>query len=213
MEIGKQTSSLHQRSCSARWLSDRTQLHSHGKQDQAHQPPEPDRAGHDRSHLVHLSQGHSQPARCRRGDAGKSSAFPGCSTPRWFPNVKGCERAIACKVDEINLVMSASETHNRANLRMSCEQSLAQFAEIVKLAQGAPVSINASLSTSFGCPFDGVIPPERVTAPGAAPARSRHPVRSPSATPPAWPIRRRCARLCETMQGALAHGEVHHALP
>ena len=74
------------------------------------------------------------------------------------PNVKGCERAMACKVDEINLVMSASETHNRANLRMSCEQSLAQFAEIVKFAKGSPVAINASISTAFGCPFDGWFP-------------------------------------------------------
>jgi len=58
--------------------------------------------------------------------------------------------------------MSASQTHNQANLRMSCEQSLATFAEIVKFAQGAPVSINASLSTSFGCPFDGAVAEQRV---------------------------------------------------
>jgi len=87
---------------------------------------------------------------------------PGVRYTVLIPNVKGCERAIACGVDEINLVMSASQTHNRANLRMSCEQSLAQFAEIVKFAQSAPVSINASLSTSFGCPFDGVITEQRV---------------------------------------------------
>lgn len=79
-----------------------------------------------------------------------------------IPNVKGCERALGCGVDEINLVMSASQTHNQANLRMSCEQSLATFAEIVKFAQGAPVSINASLSTSFGCPFDGAVAEQRV---------------------------------------------------
>ncbi|MGA2990493.1 MAG: hydroxymethylglutaryl-CoA lyase [Candidatus Korobacteraceae bacterium] len=87
---------------------------------------------------------------------------PGVFYTALVPNVKGCERAIACKVDEVNLVMSASETHNRANLRMSCEQSLAQFAEIVKLAQSAPVAINASLSTTFGCPFEGWIAPERI---------------------------------------------------
>ena len=87
---------------------------------------------------------------------------PGVRYTALIPNVKGCERAIACGVDEINLVMSASQTHNRANLRMTCEQSLAQFGEIVKFAQGAPVSMNASLSTSFGCPFDGVITEQRV---------------------------------------------------
>ncbi len=78
------------------------------------------------------------------------------------PNVKGCERAIGCKVDEINLVMSASETHNWANLRMSSEQSLAQFAEIAKVTPGTPVAINVSISTAFGCPFDGPVSRERI---------------------------------------------------
>ena len=46
------------------------------------------------------------------------------------PNLRGCERALSSGVDEINLVMSASESHNFANLRMHCEQSLAQFEDI-----------------------------------------------------------------------------------
>jgi hydroxymethylglutaryl-CoA lyase len=87
---------------------------------------------------------------------------PGVRYTVLVPNLKGCERAIACKVDEINLVMSASETHNRANLRMNCEQSLAQFAEIAKAAAVTPVTINASISTAFGCPFDGPVAPERI---------------------------------------------------
>jgi hydroxymethylglutaryl-CoA lyase len=77
------------------------------------------------------------------------------------PNLRGCERALACNVDEINLVMSASESHNRANLGMSCEDSLRQFAKILPLAHGA-TAINASLSTAFGCPFEGSVPAGRV---------------------------------------------------
>jgi hydroxymethylglutaryl-CoA lyase len=77
------------------------------------------------------------------------------------PNVKGCERALDCGVDEINLVMSASESHNRANLRMGREQSLGQFADIVRIANGH-AAINASLSTAFGCPFDGAVPDSEV---------------------------------------------------
>ena len=80
------------------------------------------------------------------------------------PNAKGCERALACNLGEINLVMSASQSHNQANLRMTCEQSLAQFAEVVNVARGSPVFINASLSTTFGCPFEGWIAEERVIA-------------------------------------------------
>lgn len=71
------------------------------------------------------------------------------------PNVKGCERALACGVDEINLVMSASDTHGLANLRMTPEQSLAQFRDIIDVTRGSGVFVNASLSTAFGCPFEG----------------------------------------------------------
>ncbi|WP_301360230.1 hydroxymethylglutaryl-CoA lyase [Stutzerimonas nitrititolerans] len=78
------------------------------------------------------------------------------------PNVKGCERALACAVDEINLVMSASDTHGLANLRMTPEQSLAQFREIIEVTRGSGVFVNASLSTTFGCPFEGEVPEPRV---------------------------------------------------
>ena len=73
------------------------------------------------------------------------------------PNMRGCERALSCNVDEINLVMSASRSHNLANLRMTPEQSITQFTEVVRAVDGT-VSINASLSTAFGCPFDGDVP-------------------------------------------------------
>lgn len=78
------------------------------------------------------------------------------------PNVKGAERALACNVDEINLVMSASDSHGLANLRMTPEQSLEQFAAILEVTQGSGVFINASLSTTFGCPFEGEVPEARV---------------------------------------------------
>jgi hydroxymethylglutaryl-CoA lyase len=77
------------------------------------------------------------------------------------PNVKGCERALSCDVDEINLVMSASDTHGAANLRMTPEQSLLQFREIIEVTRGSKVFINASISTAFGCPFEGKVPEAR----------------------------------------------------
>ncbi len=91
---------------------------------------------------------------------------PGVGITVLVPNVKGAERALASGVDEINLVMSASDSHGRANLRMTPEQSLAQYAEILSVVrshpQGSGVFINASLSTSFGCPFEGKVPQARV---------------------------------------------------
>lgn len=78
------------------------------------------------------------------------------------PNLKGAERALACRVDELNLVMSASDSHGLANLRMTPQQSLERFAEIVSVARESGVFINASLSTTFGCPFEGTVPQARV---------------------------------------------------
>lgn len=86
---------------------------------------------------------------------------PGVEYAALVPNVRGAQRALACAVDELNLVMSASASHNQANLRMSRQQSLAQFAEVVAVVAGR-AQINASLSTAFGCPFDGDVPDAQV---------------------------------------------------
>ena len=78
------------------------------------------------------------------------------------PNARGGERALECGLDEINLVMSASETHNRANMRMTCEQSLAQFRGVMDLVRGTGMAVSGCVATSFGCPFEGDIAPARV---------------------------------------------------
>lgn len=86
---------------------------------------------------------------------------PGVIYAALVPNVRGCERALACGADEINVFMSASVSHNQANLRMTPEQSLAQFRAIAEQV-GGHASLNASLSTAFGCPFEGDVPQELV---------------------------------------------------
>jgi len=87
---------------------------------------------------------------------------PGVIYSALAPNVKGAERALACGADEINLVMSASETHNRANVNRTTAQSLAGFRQVMQVVQGSSAAVNGSISTSFGCPFEGAIPAERV---------------------------------------------------
>lgn len=74
------------------------------------------------------------------------------------PNIKGAERAIESGTDELNLVMSASETHNLCNLRMTREQSFAGLAEVTRLAKAAGRRVNISLSCVFGCPMEGDVP-------------------------------------------------------
>ncbi|QQX87897.1 hydroxymethylglutaryl-CoA lyase [Cupriavidus necator] len=78
------------------------------------------------------------------------------------PNVRGAERALSCQVDEVNLVMSVSESHNRTNLRMSREQSFAQLADVIRVVRETPTAINISLSTAMGCPMEGDVPLENV---------------------------------------------------
>lgn len=87
---------------------------------------------------------------------------PGVIYTALVPNIRGLERARECGMDEINLVMSSSETHNRANLRMTREQSAAELLGILKAAQAATLPCNVSLSTVFGCPFEGDVDPAEV---------------------------------------------------
>ncbi|ACA19418.1 pyruvate carboxyltransferase [Methylobacterium sp. 4-46] len=89
---------------------------------------------------------------------------PGTTYVALVPNPRGAERALAAGADEINLVASASETHNRANMGMTPEASIAGFARIMETVRGAPVSVNATVATAFGCPFEGAQPEDKVLA-------------------------------------------------
>jgi hydroxymethylglutaryl-CoA lyase len=77
------------------------------------------------------------------------------------PNMRGAERALECAADELNLVMSASETHNLANLRMTRAQSRRVLAEIIDVARGR-AAVNISISTAFGCPMEGNVAADAV---------------------------------------------------
>ncbi|MBF5006299.1 hydroxymethylglutaryl-CoA lyase [Diaphorobacter caeni] len=87
---------------------------------------------------------------------------PGVIYTALVPNMRGAERAIDARTDELNLVMSVSETHNIANLRMTREQSFAALSQVISLAQQAGVPVNVSLSCVFGCPMEGDVLEEQV---------------------------------------------------
>jgi hydroxymethylglutaryl-CoA lyase len=90
--------------------------------------------------------------------------MPGVIYSALVPNVRGAERAIESRTDELNLVMSASETHNLANLRMTQAQSFQGLCEVAALARQAALAVNISLSCSFGCPMEGDVPEDTVLA-------------------------------------------------
>ncbi|WP_246206639.1 hydroxymethylglutaryl-CoA lyase [Virgibacillus ihumii] len=78
------------------------------------------------------------------------------------PNMKGAERALDCEVDEINLLVSASNTHNLKNVRRSTDDTFENFKPMMEFLSNKDAAIKGSLGTSFGCPFEGDIPEERV---------------------------------------------------
>ena len=87
---------------------------------------------------------------------GRIVRVPGVEYTVLVPNLRGAERALESEADEFNLVMSTSETHNLANLRMTREKSFTGLAEVIGYVNGK-TPINVSLSTSFGCPMEGAI--------------------------------------------------------
>jgi hydroxymethylglutaryl-CoA lyase len=78
------------------------------------------------------------------------------------PNLKGLERALAAKVDEIVIFMSASESHNQKNINKSIAQALQTYGEVGARAKAAGLRLKAALSTCFGCPYEGDVDPEVV---------------------------------------------------
>ncbi|MFG6149360.1 hydroxymethylglutaryl-CoA lyase [Halobacillus sp. B23F22_1] len=82
---------------------------------------------------------------------------PGVTYTTLIPNIKGAERALECKADEVNLVASVSETHNRKNVRKTPEESFENFKDISSYLSGTNVQMNGTLATTFGCPFEGSI--------------------------------------------------------
>jgi len=78
------------------------------------------------------------------------------------PNARGAERAAAAGVDEMVLLVSASESHNRTNVNRSIAESLDGFPAIVDIARANGVAVHGAIATAFGCPFEGEVDPERV---------------------------------------------------
>ena len=76
--------------------------------------------------------------------------------------MRGAQRAIAAKADEVQLVVSASETHNQHNVRRSVAESLVAAHEVAELVHDAGTPVEAIVSTAFGCPYEGEVAPERV---------------------------------------------------
>ncbi|MBI4588412.1 MAG: hydroxymethylglutaryl-CoA lyase [Candidatus Rokubacteria bacterium] len=83
---------------------------------------------------------------------------PGTVYSALVPNDKGAVRAVDAGVDEIHTVVSASESHNLANVNMTIAESLDKLRAVVEVCRRAGKPVVAGVSTSFGCPFEGEVP-------------------------------------------------------
>jgi hydroxymethylglutaryl-CoA lyase len=81
-----------------------------------------------------------------------------------IPNERGLDRALAQRerFDEVNLFLSASETHNRHNVNRSVAESLAGLERVIERARAEGLRCEGVISTSFGCPYEGEVPVDRV---------------------------------------------------
>jgi hydroxymethylglutaryl-CoA lyase len=81
-----------------------------------------------------------------------------------IPNERGLDNALELRdrFHEVNLFLSASETHNRKNVNRSVEESLSGLERVIARALDAGLRCEGVISVSFGCPYEGHVPPERV---------------------------------------------------
>jgi hydroxymethylglutaryl-CoA lyase len=78
------------------------------------------------------------------------------------PNLRGAQRALDAGFREIEVVVSASDTHNRKNVNRSTAESLDDISELLTTAHDAGATCQVIVSTAFGCPYEGDVPVSRV---------------------------------------------------
>ena len=78
------------------------------------------------------------------------------------PNLAGLDRALAAGISEIAVFAAATETFSRKNINQSIDESLSNYRQVCARAIAAGLRVRGYLSTAFGCPFEGDVPPDRV---------------------------------------------------
>jgi hydroxymethylglutaryl-CoA lyase len=87
---------------------------------------------------------------------------PGIEYPVLVPNMKGLERAIESGVKSIAIFTAASDTFNKRNINMSIDESFANYTPVAARARAEGMRVRGYVSTAFGCPYEGDVPPEKV---------------------------------------------------
>lgn len=88
--------------------------------------------------------------------------LPGVKYAVLVPNLVGAKKAVESNVDEIVIVVAATDSVNKNNVNMSIQDSLKDFEEIMLLANGSKIPVRGGIAVAFGCRFEGNVPPENV---------------------------------------------------
>ncbi|HEY2948329.1 MAG TPA: hydroxymethylglutaryl-CoA lyase [Micromonosporaceae bacterium] len=92
----------------------------------------------------------------------RAARRPGVRYSALVPNSRGAQRALAAGFTEIEVVVSASDTHNKMNVNRSTAESLDDIAGLIDALHGAGATVEVIVATSFGCPYEGDVDPVRV---------------------------------------------------
>jgi hydroxymethylglutaryl-CoA lyase len=104
------------------------------------------------------------PALADSAEIGKTFAsFGETHTSALVPNMKGLEGAEQAGMKEVCVFMSASESHNKANINRTVKETLAQFEELIPTIKRKGMRVIGSVSVAFGCPYEGEVKAEQVT--------------------------------------------------
>jgi len=87
---------------------------------------------------------------------------PGIEFPVLVPNMRGLDRAIDAGVKSIAIFTAASDTFNQRNINMTIDESFENYAPVVMRARSDGIRVRGYISTAFGCPYEGDVPPEKV---------------------------------------------------
>jgi len=88
----------------------------------------------------------------------------GVRYPVLVPNARGMERALAAGAREVSVFTAASETFNKRNINATIDESIERFGPVVAAARSNGVRVRGYISCSFGCPYEGAVPPDKTVA-------------------------------------------------
>jgi hydroxymethylglutaryl-CoA lyase len=92
----------------------------------------------------------------------KINRKPGVTYAALVPNIRGLERALKSNVDEVNIFMSASESHNKNNINKSIAETYHDLEEVVRVSRAAGKKVRGYISTVIACPYEGPVAPQQV---------------------------------------------------